>query len=53
MHRAIIAVGEMIRAQATIIGYADAFGLIGGVLVIAVLSVTILRKGAPARGAAH
>ena len=29
MHRAIIAVGQIIRAQATIMGYADSFALIG------------------------
>jgi DHA2 family multidrug resistance protein len=53
MHRAIIAVGQTIRAQATIMGYADAFALIGIVLLVAVLAVTMLRKGAAAGGAAH
>ncbi len=53
MHRAIIAVGETIRAQATIMGYADAFALIGTVLLIAVVAVAMLRKGAAAGGAAH
>jgi len=37
MHRAIIAVGQTIRAQATIMGYADSFALIGVVLLVAVL----------------
>jgi len=53
MHRAIIAVGQTIRAQATIMGYADAFALIGVVLVAAVFAVALLRKGAAAGGAAH
>jgi DHA2 family multidrug resistance protein len=53
MHRAIIAVGQTIRAQATIMGYADSFALIGVVLLTAVLAVAMLRKGAAAGGAAH
>ena len=53
MHRAIIAVGQTIRAQATIMGYADSFALIGVVLLVAVLAVTMLRKGAAAGGTAH
>jgi MFS transporter, DHA2 family, multidrug resistance protein len=53
MHRAIIAVGETIRAQATIMGYADSFAFIGIVLLAAVLAVALLRKGAAASGAAH
>ncbi len=53
MHRAIIAVGQRIRAQATIMGYADSFAMIGVVLLVAVLAVTMLRKGAAAGGAAH
>ncbi len=53
MHRAIIAIGQTIRAQATIMGYGDSFALIGGVLLTAVLAVAMLRKGAAASGAAH
>jgi MFS transporter, DHA2 family, multidrug resistance protein len=53
MHRAIIAVGQTIRAQATIMGYADSFALIGAVLLIAVLAVAMLRKGAASGGPAH
>ncbi len=53
MHRAIIAVGQTIRAQATIMGYADSFALIGVVLLAAVLAVAMLRKGAASGGAAH
>ncbi len=53
MHRAIVAVGETIRAQATLMGYADAFGLLGAVLVCAILSVAMLRKGSASTGGAH
>ncbi len=53
MRRAIIAVGQPIRTQATIMGYADSFALIGVVLLLAVLAVTMLREGAAAGGAAH
>ncbi|HWX64619.1 DHA2 family efflux MFS transporter permease subunit [Bradyrhizobium sp.] len=53
MHRAIIAVGQTIRAEATIMGYADSFAMIGVVLLVAVLAVAMLRKGAAAGGAAH
>ncbi len=52
-HRAIIAVGETIRAQATIMGFADTFALIGGVLLVAVLAVAMLRKGMSSAGAGH
>src|SRR5580692_7225339 len=53
MHRAIIAVGQTIRGQATIMGYADSFALIGVVLVVAIFAVALLRKGTAAGGAAH
>jgi DHA2 family multidrug resistance protein len=53
MHRAIIAVGQTIRGQAVIMGYADSFALIGVVLLAAVLAVVMLQKGAAVGGAAH
>jgi hypothetical protein len=34
-------------------GYADSFAMIGVVLLVAVLAVATLRKGAAAGGAAH
>jgi DHA2 family multidrug resistance protein len=52
-HRAVIAVGETIRAQATIMGYADCFALLGIVLLAAVLPVVLMRKGGAAGGVAH
>ena len=53
MHRAIIAIGQTVRAQATIMGYADSFALIGVILVAAVVLVPLLRKGAASGGPAH
>jgi DHA2 family multidrug resistance protein len=53
LHRAIVAIGQTVRAQATIMGFADAFALIGGVLLAAILAVAMLRKGTSAAGAAH
>jgi DHA2 family multidrug resistance protein len=53
MHRAIIAVGQIIRTQATIMGYADAFGLLGAVLIIAIIPVALLRRGTASGGAGH
>jgi MFS transporter, DHA2 family, multidrug resistance protein len=53
LHQAVIAIGEEIRAQATIMGYADCFALLGVVLVAAILPVLLLRKVASAGGAAR
>jgi MFS transporter, DHA2 family, multidrug resistance protein len=53
MHSAVIAIGGVIRAQATIMGYADCFGLLGAILVCAVASVAVLKKGAASAGGAH
>ena len=53
LHRAVIAVGDVIRAQATIMGYADCFALLGVVVIAAVLPVALLKKGAASGGAAH
>ena len=53
LHRAIIAVGDSIRAEATIMGYADSFALLGVVLLVAALSVAMLKKGAVSGGGGH
>ena len=53
MHRAIIAIGQTLRAQATIMGYADSFALIGVMMLTAILAVSILQKGAVAGAAPH
>jgi MFS transporter, DHA2 family, multidrug resistance protein len=52
-HRAVIAIGEAIRTQATVMGYADCFGLLGAVLICAIASVALLKKGAAGAGATH
>jgi MFS transporter, DHA2 family, multidrug resistance protein len=53
MHSAVIAVGETIRAQATIMGYADCFGLLGVVLICALAAIAALQKGTAAGGGAQ
>jgi DHA2 family multidrug resistance protein len=53
MHRAMIAIGQTIRAQATIMGYADCFALLGAALLFAAVLTLLLRKGAASGGAAH
>ncbi|HYZ42107.1 MAG TPA: hypothetical protein VE687_16030 [Stellaceae bacterium] len=50
LHRAIVAVGDTIRAQATIMGYADCFALLGVVLIVAILPVASARKGTGSGG---
>jgi DHA2 family multidrug resistance protein len=52
-HRAIIAVGDTIRAQATIMGYADCFALLGIVLLVAAALVALLKKGIASGAGAH
>lgn len=52
-HQAVIAVGQTIRAQATIMGYADCFALLGSVLLGAVLCVALLRGGSAGTAGAH
>ena len=49
----MIAVGETIRAQATLMGYCDSFALLGVMLLGAVLAVVLLKKGDAAAGGAH
>jgi DHA2 family multidrug resistance protein len=53
MVRAVNVVGATIKAQATVMGYADCFGLLGAILVISVASVALLKRGASAGGGAH
>jgi MFS transporter, DHA2 family, multidrug resistance protein len=53
MHRAIIAVGDTIHAEATIMGYADCFALLGVVLLVATAMVALLKKGAASGAGAH
>ena len=53
LHRAMIAIGQSIRAEATIMGYADSFALLGVILVAAALSVAMLKKGTASGGGGH
>ncbi|HUB47467.1 MAG TPA: MDR family MFS transporter [Acetobacteraceae bacterium] len=53
LHRAVIEVGSIIHDQATVMAYADCFGLLGAVLVCAMLAVAMLKKGAGDAGGAH
>ena len=53
MQRAIIDVGGTIRAQATIMGYADCFALLGVVLLVAASLVVLLKKGVASGAGAH
>jgi DHA2 family multidrug resistance protein len=53
MARAINAVGTTIQAQATVMGYADCFGLLGVILAASVVSVALLKRGASSAGGAH
>jgi DHA2 family multidrug resistance protein len=53
MARAVGVVGAAIRAQATVMGYADCFGLLGIILVGSVASVGLLKRGVSAAGGAH
>jgi DHA2 family multidrug resistance protein len=53
MHRAMIAIGNSIRSEATFMGYADCFAMLGVVLLCAILAVAMLKKGTPGGGAAH
>jgi DHA2 family multidrug resistance protein len=53
MTRAINVVGVTIKAQATVMGYADCFGLLGAILVLSVASIALLKRGPSAPGGAH
>lgn len=48
--RAMVAIGHTIKGQATLMGFGDTFGLLGVMLVLAALSVLLLKKSAPAAG---
>lgn len=53
-HQAIIAIGKTIKGQASLMGFADTFALLGLMLVFAAVSVAFLKKAQPgAAGGAH
>jgi DHA2 family multidrug resistance protein len=55
MSRAVQAVGTAIKEQATIMGYADCFGLLGAVMAVAACSMALLKRtsGDGGGGGAH
>ena len=52
-HQAAIAIGRIVRKQALIMGFADAFIILGIVLAVAAAFVLLTKKGQPAAAAAH
>jgi DHA2 family multidrug resistance protein len=53
-HEAIVAIGRTVRRQATVMGYSDAFMVVGAALVIALLLTALLKKSGPmSAGGAH
>jgi DHA2 family multidrug resistance protein len=50
-HEAVVAIGRVLRRQATIMAYGDAFFVIGAVMVLALGAIFLLRKAAPSSGA--
>jgi DHA2 family multidrug resistance protein len=53
-HKAIVAIGNVVRRQALIMGFSDAFAVIGVLLVVAAVAVLFARKvSAGADGGAH
>jgi DHA2 family multidrug resistance protein len=43
-HEAVVAIGRIVRRQASIMGYGDAFYLIGAVMIAALVAIALLRK---------
>ena len=51
--QAIIALGKAVKHQALVMGFSDAFAVIGVVLVLAAIAVMLTRKAKAGGGAAH
>jgi DHA2 family multidrug resistance protein len=51
--RAINVIGDTIKAQSTLMAYADCFALLGIMLIAAAGSIIMLKKGSSAAGGAH
>jgi DHA2 family multidrug resistance protein len=51
--QAIVALGQSIRRQALIMGYSDAFAVLGGMLILAALFILFTRKGQASGAGAH
>src|SRR5271169_528895 len=53
-HQAIIALGNVVKRQALVLGFSDTFAVVGVVLVLAAIAIISLRKAnAGAAGGAH
>jgi DHA2 family multidrug resistance protein len=50
-HEAIVAIGRTVRRQATVMGYSDAFMVVGVALLISLLMAFLLKKSGPVSGA--
>lgn len=51
--QAIIALGQTVRRQALIMGYSDAFAVLGGMLMLAACFILFTRKGQASGAGAH
>jgi DHA2 family multidrug resistance protein len=52
-HQAIIAVGQVVRRQALVMGFADTFAVVGVMLAIAAVCLLFARKAKPGAAAAN
>jgi DHA2 family multidrug resistance protein len=50
-HQAIVAIGNIVKRQALIMGFSDTFAVIGVILAIAATALLLTRKVKPAAGA--
>ncbi|WP_409334575.1 DHA2 family efflux MFS transporter permease subunit [Bradyrhizobium jicamae] len=51
-HQAIVALGNIVKRQALVLGFSDAFAVIGGVLVLAAIAIVLTGKPKSAAGGA-
>ena len=52
-HQAIVALGQVVKRQALVMGFADTFAVVGVMLVIAAACLLLARKANPGAGAAN
>jgi DHA2 family multidrug resistance protein len=52
-HKAIVALGNVVKRQALIMGFSDTFAVIGVVLAIAAAALLLARKPTGSAGAGH
>ena len=51
--QAIVALGQLVRRQSLIMGYSDAFAVLGGMLILAAGFILLTRKGQASGAGAH